>query len=117
MTRQKPWLNGDGSFKNDAELLEINRSWHPDIWEEYLCLFDVERQESVVLPPEEIDKFSSEEAVQLSDNSDEILAEEHENILFSAIFDQNIKLKETGHEKEIRKSLLGVQCRSAHQLA
>lgn len=64
--KQKPWLNEDGSFKNDVELQKVSRSWLPSVWEEYLSLFDVERQESIVLPPEEIDKFSSEQAIQLS---------------------------------------------------
>ena len=58
---RKPWLNRNGNFLNDVELLKVSRYWHPDVWEEYLMLFEVERQESVVLPPDEIDKFSEDE--------------------------------------------------------
>lgn len=58
---RKPWLNGDGNFLNDVELREVSRNWHPNVWKEYLTLFEVERQESVVLPPDEIDKFSEDE--------------------------------------------------------
>ena len=82
---KKPWLNEDGSSKSDTELRVVSRNWHPDVWDEYLSLFDVQRQESVVLPPVEIDKFSSEEAVQLSDEIDESLAEECVNILLSTV--------------------------------
>ena len=82
---KQPWLNEDGSLKNDAELRKVSRYWHPDVWEEYLALYEVERQEHVVLPPDEIDKFSSEEAInQLFDEAD-FSTEECAEAIFSIV--------------------------------
>ena len=63
--RVKPWLNKDGSVKNDAELREALQQCPPSVWREYLATCEVRRQEDVVLPPAEIDEFSAEECAEM----------------------------------------------------
>lgn len=88
MKKSQPWLNEDGSVKNDAELQEAGHNWSPDVWGEYLSSFEVRRQEGVVLPPNEIDEFSTEEAISLSDEVGEFSAEECADMLFSMAADE-----------------------------
>ena len=60
----KPWLNGDGSVKSDAELRKEGRQWPPSVWEDYLATLEVRRKEDIVLPPSVMDKFSSQKHIR-----------------------------------------------------
>ena len=59
----KPWLNEDGSVKNDAELRETLQQCPPSVWEKYLATLEVGRREEDVLSPAKMDKFSKEEGI------------------------------------------------------
>ena len=59
----KPWLNEDGSVKNDAEIRKAGENWPSSVWEKYLTTLEVEREEKVVLPTIEMDEFSKEEGI------------------------------------------------------
>ena len=64
-SQQKPWLNEDGRNKTDAELKKITPNWKPGVWEEYLTTLEVRRKEDSILPPSEMDTFSTEQHISL----------------------------------------------------
>ena len=63
----KPWQNKDGSVKSDAELREAGQQWPSGVWEKYLATLEVgRRKEDAVLPPSEMDSFSTEQHISLA---------------------------------------------------
>ena len=59
--KAKPWLNKDGSLKNDEELKKISKSWSQATWEAYLDSLETKQQESLLDEPGDIENLSEEE--------------------------------------------------------
>ena len=59
--KAKPWLNKDGSLKNDEELKKISKSWSQATWEAYLDSLETQQQESLLDEPGDIENLSEEE--------------------------------------------------------
>ena len=61
----KPWLNEDGSIKNDVELREALQQCPPSVWREYLTTLEGGRKEELAPNPYTINDVSTEECVDV----------------------------------------------------
>jgi len=57
----KPWLNTDGTYKNDEELKIISKDWSAKTWEVYLDSLESRRTETLLPEPNSMDDFSDEQ--------------------------------------------------------